>query len=189
MRRPRLAAQLLCGQAQNRRDSPREGDMKVNKILVPLDGSSIAEAALPTAIELARANPGAAITLLRAAHAASMVPGDAISLEVMVVREAEEYLDAVARRLAPLGLRVKTSVWYGPPAASIVEAAEAGKVDLIVMNSHGRSGLNRLVLGSVAESVLRGTSTPVLLLRAPGAPLEPPAGPTEQRSTKEAARV
>jgi nucleotide-binding universal stress UspA family protein len=84
---------------------------------------------------------------------------------------------------------VKTSVWYGPPAASIVEAAEIGKADLIVMNSHGRTGLGRLVLGSVAESVLRGTHTPILLLRAAGARLESPKGKAEMRSAKEAPHV
>jgi hypothetical protein len=67
-------------------------------------------------------------------------------------------------------------VWYGAPGVSIVDAAAARHTDLIVMTSHGRSGLGRLIMGSVAESVLRGTTTPVLLLRAAGAPVMPPAG-------------
>jgi nucleotide-binding universal stress UspA family protein len=162
--------------------------MKLKKILVPLDGSPTAEAALPTAVELARENPGATLVLVRAAEAEPLALGDSVSAQVYAVRDAEEYLDAVARRLTGQGLTITTSVWYGPPATSIVEAAAAGKVDLIVMNSHGRSGLNRLVLGSVAEHVLRGTHTPVLLLRAPEAPVEAPAGTAEMRSMKESER-
>jgi nucleotide-binding universal stress UspA family protein len=163
--------------------------MKPNRILVPLDGSPMAEAALPTARTLAKDNPHAVLTLMRAAEAGGLGTGDAIEAQVAVVREAEAYMDAVARRLQAEGLAVKTSVWYGAPAASIASAAEAIKADLIVMNSHGRSGLGRLVLGSVAEQVLRGTRTPILLLRAPGAPIEPPKGPAQMRSTKEAANV
>src|SRR5206468_809551 len=54
----------------------------------------------------------------------------------------------------------ETHVWYGPAAAMIVEAATAQKADLIVMSTHGRSGLRRLIIGSVTESVLRGTTIP-----------------------------
>jgi len=72
-----------------------------------------------------------------------------------------------ARRLG--ATKVETSVWYGPPVEAITDAAQLRKADLIVMSSHGRTGLGRLILGSVAESVLRATSTPILLLR-PEAP-------------------
>ena len=67
-----------------------------------------------------------------------------------------------------------TSVWYGPAAYAIVEAAGLHKVDLIAMTTHGRSGLGRLILGSVAESVLRGTTVPILLVRVAEAPVERP---------------
>jgi nucleotide-binding universal stress UspA family protein len=163
--------------------------MKLNKILVPLDGSPLAEAALPTAMDLAKDSPGVTIALLRAAEAPAMTVMDTVTAQVMAVRESEEYLDAVAARLKAQGVTVTTSTWYGTPASSIVRAAEAGHVDLIVMNSHGRSGLNRLVIGSVAEHVLRGTRTPILLLRVPGAPVEAPAGKAELRSTKQPAHV
>jgi nucleotide-binding universal stress UspA family protein len=71
--------------------------------------------------------------------------------------------------------KVETSVWYGPPAEAIIEAARVRAIDLIVMSSHGRSGLGRLVLGSVAETVLRGTTVPILLLRDREAPVTLPA--------------
>ena len=89
----------------------------------------------------------------------------------------------VADRLRGAGVTVQTSVWYGEPAVSIIDAANAQHADLIVMTSHGRSGLSRLIMGSVAESVLRGTTTPILLLRADGAPVARPDGtarPMEQ---------
>ena len=84
---------------------------------------------------------------------------------------------------------VETSVWYGPAAAAILDAARLRKADMIVMSTHGRSGLGRLILGSVAESVLRGTTTPILLLRAPEAPVEPPPGTSQARPTKETSHV
>jgi nucleotide-binding universal stress UspA family protein len=150
--------------------------MKLDKILVPLDGSMLAEAALSTAGDLAEKN-GAKISLLRAAEAFALPGANTVEAQVTAVREAEEYLEAVVRRLADKGVgRVETHVWYGPAAAAIVEAAAVQKADLIVMATHGRSGLGRLVLGSVAESVLRGTTVPILVVRADHAPLEVPRG-------------
>ncbi len=143
--------------------------MKAEKILVPLDGSTLAEAALWKAVELAG---GATLSLLRAAEAHTIPGADPVDAQVSAVREAEEYLASVLRRLKERGVtNVETHVWYGPPAAAIVEAADVQKVTLIVMSTHGRSGLGRLILGSVAESVLRGTRTPILVVRAESAPV------------------
>jgi nucleotide-binding universal stress UspA family protein len=154
----------------------KEDTLKLDKIMVPLDGSMLAEAALSTACDFA-ARDGATISLLRAAEAMPRLGADAVEAQVTAVREAEEYLAAVIRRLADKGIkRVEPHVWYGPAAAAIVEAASAQKADLIVMCTHGRSGLGRLVLGSVAESVLRGTTTPILIVRADRAPLDVPRG-------------
>lgn len=150
--------------------------MKLDKILVPLDGSPAAEGALTTAADLAKA-VGARVLLLRAAQARTLPGVDPTEAEVEVVRDAEAYLAEVKARLATWGLPdVDTTVWYGPAAAAIVEAAEFHRAGLILMTTHGRTGLPRLVLGSVAESVLRGTPTPILLLRADGATIELPLG-------------
>jgi nucleotide-binding universal stress UspA family protein len=146
--------------------------MNVKTILVPLDGSFLGELALAPAVDLAR-DKGAKLVLLRAAEAHTTV-ADPTEAQVTVVREAEEYLAAVRTRVLDTVAEVETTVWYGPPAEAIVEAARYRGADLIVMSSHGRSGLGRLVLGSVAESVLRATPTPILLMRAGGAPLETP---------------
>ncbi len=148
--------------------------MKLQKILVPLDGSALAEAALPKALEMAESS-GAKLLLIRAAEAHTLPGVDPTEAQIKVVQEAEDYLGQVGDRLAALGQKnVETSVWYGPAAYAIVEAARLNKVDLIAMTTHGRSGLGRLIVGSVAESVLRGTTTPILLIRAAEAPVQAP---------------
>ncbi len=158
--------------------------MKTDRILVPLDGSALAEAAMWKAVELVN---GGTLSLLRAAEAHTLPGADPVDAQVNAVREAEEYLAAAVRRLEDRGIKkVETHVWYGPSAAAIVEAAEVQKADLIVMSTHGRSGLGRLILGSVAESVLRGTRTPILVVRADSAPVEPLRG---AKPTREPAGV
>jgi len=148
--------------------------MTPNKIMVPLDGSRIAEVALPEAFDFGRR--GAMELLLRAAEGTRLPAADPTDSQVAAVREAEGYLASMAARARKAGVgKVETSVWYGPPAESIIEAARAWGIDLIVMSTHGRSGLGRLVLGSVAETVLRGTTTPILLLRDREAPVNVPA--------------
>ena len=155
--------------------------MKLQKILVPLDGSALAEAALPQALEIAESS-GANLLLIRAAEAHTLPGVDPTEAQIKVVQEAEGYLAQVRDRLAAQGRKeVETSVWYGPAAYAIVEAARLNKVDLIAMTTHGRSGLGRLILGSVAESVLRGTTTPILLIRVAEAPVQAPAGTGEAR--------
>lgn len=149
--------------------------MKVEKILVPLDGSALAEAVLPHVEELARPG-GATVLLLRAVEAHTLPGADPTEAQIKVVEEGETYVAEVAERLRATGVQnVETSVWYGPPAYAIVEAARLQRVDLIAMTTHGRSGLGRLIMGSVAESVVRGTTIPILLIRVPEAPVETPA--------------
>jgi nucleotide-binding universal stress UspA family protein len=155
--------------------------MKIDTMLVPLDGSELAEQALAKALEFAEGGEPT-LLLVRAAEASTWPGVDPTDEQVRVVHDAEQYLDAVRANLAAKGFRkVETSVWYGPPASAILEAARVAKADLIVMTTHGRSGFGRLILGSVAEAVVRGTSIPILLLRAAGAPVQPPVGIAEER--------
>lgn len=158
--------------------------MKLDTILVPVDGSALAESAIATAVDMAR--PVApTIILMRAAEAHTLPGVDPTDAQVQIVGEAESYLAGVVERLTRQGVaNVQTSVWYGPAAPAIVDAAQLWKADLVVMTTHGRSGVGRLILGSVAESVLRGTTVPILLIRAPKAPLEPPRGMGQARPAK-----
>jgi len=80
--------------------------------------------------------------------------------------DAQAYLSAVAGRLAEQGLNVTTATSSGSVANCIIEYAEANQMDLIAMCTHGRTGLARWALGSVADRVLRAGSTPILLVRA-----------------------
>ena len=157
--------------------------MKLERIMVPLDGSTLAEAAMWTARDLAGRSE-ATIVLLRVAVAYPKPGTDLVVAQLAAVREAEEYLAAAARSLRASGFeRVETHVWNGPPAAAVMEAAKAQRADMIVMTTHGRSGFGRLILGSVAESVLRGTRVPVLIVREASAPIDIPAGPMSARTT------
>jgi nucleotide-binding universal stress UspA family protein len=170
--------------------------MKADKILVPLDGSDLAEAAIPAAVASA-ASRSSTLLLVRAAEARTLPGADPIDAQIEAVREAEAYLAPVKARLEQQGLaEVEPHVWYGSAASAIIAAAKVHKPDLIVMSTHGRSGLGRLIFGSVAESVLRSTTVPILLIRPAGAPVERPGGveaarpasASESRSNTEALR-
>ena len=137
------------------------------RILVPLDGSSLAEAILPQVQDLAKAL-GAELFLVRAA-VAHVFPGvDPTEGEVDVVRKAEAYVTEVAGRLHDAGIPIHTAVRYGEAAEEILRHIKDNAVDLVAMSTHGRSGLSRLVLGSVAAQVVHRATVPVLLMRARG---------------------
>ena len=138
------------------------------KILVPLDQHFGTEAALKVAADLARAN-GAEVRLLHVAPrpAAVMADGRMIAYadqESERLRyEAEVYLREAAQRLT--GVPVEYAVRFGDPAEEIVEEARGSGADLIAMATHGRTGMARLLLGSVAQAVLRRSEVPVVLVR------------------------
>ena len=134
------------------------------RILVPLDGSPLAEAILPEVVDLATLH-GAEVLLLRVAlvHA---IPGvDQTEAQVRAVEEAEAYLAEIERRLAAQGLPVRGAVRYGRAVEEILDHVQSQRADLIAMSTHGRSGIRRFMLGSVAEAVVRAAPVPVLLLR------------------------
>ena len=82
--------------------------------------------------------------------------------------EAQGYLDGLLSRIRCDGAELQSEVISGKPAESIAEYAENNGVDLIIVATHGRSGMSRWVLGSVADRVLRSSCVPVLMVRAPG---------------------
>jgi len=140
------------------------------RVLIPLDGSEVAESILPFAEKVA--GPlDAEVVLLRVVEPVSPVEamgaaGVAIP-DTLFLRElaAKDYLTALAKGLETKGLRVRTALRVGTPAAEIVAAAADEKADLIAMTTHGRSGFRRVLFGSVAESVLRSAEVPVLMMR------------------------
>lgn len=142
-----------------------------DRIMVPLDGSAMAEQVLPVVAQVVRAF-GARLTLFQVPITSSngWMTGDWVAPIQGVLETAEEdsqrYLDSVAERLEKQGIAVDTATAMGPVATSIIEYAEANHIDLIAMCTHGRTGLMRWALGSVADRVLRAGSTPILLVRA-----------------------
>jgi nucleotide-binding universal stress UspA family protein len=132
------------------------------RILVPLDGSPLGEAILPHVGELARRYQATVLLLRVIEHPFSGVNPAAARLRM--IAEAEEHLTEVKQSLAPSGLAVECTVRHGRAPEEISDHARQRAADLIVMSTHGRSGLRRAALGSVAESVLRGSCVPVFLL-------------------------
>ena len=138
------------------------------RTLVPLDGSKTAEAALPYARALAR-NLNSAVELLGII--------DIVALAGQVSRRSAQYFDKIItdsigssekyleRIAATFPTNVKCSIEKGAPEEVIIEKA-GGATTLIAMATHGRSGINRFILGSVAEKVLRAATSPILLIRA-----------------------
>jgi nucleotide-binding universal stress UspA family protein len=139
------------------------------RALVPLDGSPLAEAIIPFLTEIA-APLEMSIVLLRVREPIPQVVGDGVRHALLDLgethtRDIENYLASIAATLRARSLDVSYAIRSGRPDAEIVEAAREAGVDLIAMSTHGRSGLGRLLFGSVAEQVLRHADVPVLMIR------------------------
>ncbi|HLZ26845.1 MAG TPA: universal stress protein [Chloroflexota bacterium] len=129
-------------------------------ILVPLDGSALAEHALPFAERIARAAHARVIlNWVVPAYA-----GAETSVEASVALAARENLEEIASRLRRAEITVAVTVPEGDAAAQTVSAVAALGVDLIVMSTHGRSGIGRWLYGSIADAVIRLANVPVLLV-------------------------
>jgi len=149
------------------------------RILVPLDGSEVGEAALPYVEELvSKLTPKTKVevTLFQIVTSLShyVIAGDAgaqipyTEKEVeQIKKKAERYLDGVGEHLSKKGAIVKSKVATGNAAAEIIKAAHEINADLVAMSTHGRSGLRRWALGSVTDKVLREGKVPLLTVRAP----------------------
>jgi nucleotide-binding universal stress UspA family protein len=142
-----------------------------HSILVPLDGSPLAEQALPLAAELARGK-GARLRLVLV-HELPPAPRDAfganqfVALERVSRRGEREYLRRMQQELRTQGIRLSAAATLtGHPGPALAEYARETGSDLIVMTTHGRGGARRAWLGSVADDLIRHSGTPVLLVRA-----------------------
>jgi nucleotide-binding universal stress UspA family protein len=142
-----------------------------HRILVAIDGSPDADAALHHAATLAR-DQNALITLLTVAPppatpigAGASAPPDLLDFHSRILREATDSL--------PADVGVTTRLERGNAAERILEIAREEEHDLVVMGSHGHSRVHRALLGSVSEKVLKSSTVPVLLMRSPGVKVAP----------------
>ena len=139
------------------------------RVVVPLDGSPLAEGMLRFIVDIA--GPlDLEVVLLRVIRVLPPQVTETVSAAVLEnvehnTADALEYLSPLAEELRRRGIRVRTQVRRGEPVDEIVDCAREVDADLIAMTTHGRSGLGRWLFGSVAEAVLRQAEIPVFLMR------------------------
>jgi len=142
------------------------------KIMVPLDGSQVAECVMPH-IETIAKKSAAKVELVSVIEPLEIptrghiaISDDEIKqIDAAGKREATKYLDQVSTRLTKAGIKVETVILSGNAADRLVRYAVNNGVDLIIMATHGRSGISKLFWGSVAEKILRAVDIPVLLIK------------------------
>jgi nucleotide-binding universal stress UspA family protein len=146
-----------------------------NKIIVPLDGSPLAECVLPHLEAIARAPPKAAelvrVVPVMEYHVKGAVPisqSEEQGIYREALLEAGAYLEAIKTALGARGIVVTTMVLRGNVAPALADYIASSGADLVIMSTHGRSGPSRWVWGSVADRLLHATCTPVMMVRAPG---------------------
>jgi nucleotide-binding universal stress UspA family protein len=139
------------------------------RILLPLDGSPLAEQALPHATAIAECFQSE-LVLLRVLVPLSRPPTTADAAlrraEQAAVVYSREYLDRVVTVVQERGITVQRDTVEGRPHFQIIQYAETNQIDLIVMSTRGQSGLSRWLMGSVSDRVVRGANVPVLMVRA-----------------------
>lgn len=158
----------------------REQPFSCRRLLVPLDGSEMAEIALPAASAVARAFeaevllmwvvPTVATVSGERATAMKLMPTAAAALLDTEAIQAVTYLDGVRSRLQGEGVVVSVAVERGEPVRVLLDSVAKREIDLIVMATHGRSGVGAVWAGSVASRILRHSTRPILLIRIPGPP-------------------
>jgi len=146
------------------------------KIMVTLDGSELAECVLPHVEAIVKGCLVKEVVFFRVVEIAQLVnylmstPSDDVKrdIESEGKAEAENYLKQLVDRVNYDGVNVHWEVMEGLVADSIADYATNNEVDLIIIATHGRSGISRWVMGSVADRILRSACVPVLMVRAPG---------------------
>ena len=155
-------------------DNSQATALQLRRILLPTDFSGCANYALPYAAAIARAT-GAAIICVHVVEPIAPAVGYSGLPEPMPIADISEQLEDSAERELPQlarcedfsGLDVEQVIVHGDAAAEIVHVAGEREVDLIVVSSHGRTGLGRIIFGSTAEAVVRHASCPVLVVKPP----------------------
>ena len=143
--------------------------MTLRRILVATDFAESAERALACAVQLARRH-GAELVLVHVYMDLPAYPEITAGQVVAIYEEQRAWIEAALERLARAargeGLLARAVLRTGPAASTIAETAKDEGADLLVVGTHGRSGLDRLILGSVAERVVRLASCPVLVVKS-----------------------
>ena len=145
-------------------------------ILVALDGSELAECVLPHAAAIATGCSVTRVTLVRVVTPLKLIggieshisPEERHRLEKDSMGVATRYLEERAQTLTEQGLQVECETLFGNAVEQVIDFATKHEVDLIIIAAHGRSGVSRLFLGSVADRILGAARVPVLMVRAPG---------------------
>ena len=140
--------------------------LAVKKMVVPIAFDETSEESFEVAVGLAR-TLGASIHAVHAVHALAMSPsvafaGEAVKVPSEVEMESRDRLDEIVKRHSALGVPIESSVRIGDPASVIEDVVKEQGADMVVIGTHGRRGLARAVLGSVAEKVVRTSHVPVL---------------------------
>jgi nucleotide-binding universal stress UspA family protein len=155
--------------------SSRKEKAMYQTILVPLDGSKLAECVLPHVETLIRGSQPKRVIFVRVMEPFYETTGDYLmdrnqvkKIEAEHKLVAEKYLKEITGQVKHEGLRVESAVLYGTVPETLAEFAQKNEADLIVIATHGRSGVSRWVWGSVADRILRSSCAPVLMVRAPG---------------------
>ena len=145
----------------------------VKRVLVPLDGSTVGEAAIPCTEALAQAW-GAALVLFQVVEPVTHWANMGVDASYYVAEDVESrkasaiaYLDGMGKSLKERGLSTSSAIGMGPSADEIINYAEANAIDIIAMSTHGRSGVGRWVFGSVTDKVLHAGDTAILVVQAP----------------------
>jgi nucleotide-binding universal stress UspA family protein len=145
------------------------------KIMVPLDGSELAECVLPHVEAFIKGFNTSDVILVRVVEPETSYRGEyVITPEMLAKRESEtkssakDYLDKIVNRLKHEGVALHAEVIVGRVTESLANYAVENDIDLILIATHGHSGVTRWVRGSVADKILRSADVPVLMVRAPG---------------------
>jgi nucleotide-binding universal stress UspA family protein len=148
------------------------------KVMVPLDGSELAECVLPHLESLAKAGQVQNVALVRVAESfdtqswggtrAYLSDEDVKQFDVRHQDAAQKYLNELLGRLKLEGASVEKVVLSGRAAEQLAEYANKNNVDLVIISTHGRSGVSRWVWGSIADRLLHSVNAPVLMVRPPG---------------------
>jgi nucleotide-binding universal stress UspA family protein len=146
------------------------------KIMVPLDGSELAECVLPQVEAIAKGCQVSQVDFVRVLEPIPPSADEGFILTADTLEQidadrkaaAEDYLKSLVKRLEYNGTEFKWKVIFGKVADSLSEYADQNDIDLIVIATHGRTGISRWAWGSVSDRILRSSFLPILMIRAPG---------------------